>query len=425
MDLTRGNLLNAHCLELMRDGPDGTPWFDPPAVFREQGNTPWLDRRKPGDSSYDRKLGKTVLDRILAVVIGRTYYVVDHEICHPRELNWLTRNALGFRQGLLDLTEELGPAKAHRIVTSYARRNPGFEVPQSVRRKRLPAFFRNLTVERDGDFAVVTIRRPEVLNALNEQTIEELGTVASVLDADPTVTGVVLTSFGGSLAGADIMELAALETPADAEAKCYTGQRVLSKIAAMSKPVVAAVDGPVLGGGCELAMACHARVVGPGLMLGQPEVNLGIIPGYGGSQRLPRLVGLERGLELLRTGRPIGAEEACAWGWASGKPVTDVVAAAKRLIRQHQARKTKLKPVSPKPVRVPKKLPPVDIGHRSLAIDSILVDVVRNGLARPLDEGLKIEARGFARCKLTVDYDIGMKNFIQNGPRVPADFMHE
>ena len=83
--------------------------------------------------------------------------VVDHEICHPRELNWLTRNALGFRQGLLDLTEELGPAKAHRIVTSYARRNPGFEVPQSVRRKRLPAFFRNLTVDvhlEDGRLAI-------------------------------------------------------------------------------------------------------------------------------------------------------------------------------------------------------------------------------------------------------------------------------
>jgi enoyl-CoA hydratase/carnithine racemase len=200
---------------------------------------------------------------------------------------------------------------------------------------------------------------------------------------------------------------------------------VLNKIAAMSKPVVVAVDGPVLGGGAELSMSCHARVAGHGLMLGQPEVNLGIIPGYGGTQRLPRLIGFERAVDMLRTGRPVFAKHACAWGWAHGEPAADVVEAAKGLIQQHLNGEIKLAPVDPKPMSVPAEFPKVEIGHRSLAIDAILVDVIRTGLAAPLDEGLEIEAEGFARCYSTKDYNIGMTNFIQNGPRVPAVFMNE
>jgi enoyl-CoA hydratase/carnithine racemase len=154
-------------------------------------------------------------------------------------------------------------------------------------------------------------------------------------------------------------------------------------------------------------------------------VNLGIIPGYGGTQRLPRLIGLERAMDLLRTGRSIGAREAHAWGWASAAPAADFVAAAKDLVRRHLAGEIALGPVSPAPMVVPAELPSVDIGHRSRAIDAILVDVLRRGLASPLPEGLALEAEGFGRCKRTVDLDIGMKNFMQNGPRVPAAFLHE
>jgi enoyl-CoA hydratase/carnithine racemase len=159
--------------------------------------------------------------------------------------------------------------------------------------------------------------------------------------------------------------------------------------------------------------------------MGQPEVNLGIIPGYGGTQRLPRLIGVEKSCDLLRTARSVGADEACALGWAHGEPAKDVMAAAKALIEAHLAGTETIGPVDPSPMKVPEELPNHDIGHRSLAIDAILVDVMRRGLAKPLSEGLAIEADGFARCKQTVDLDIGMKNFIQNGPRVPAVFMHE
>ena len=425
MDLTRGNLLNIKCLKLMQEAETGSDWFAPPAIFGDQANTPWHDRNHPGDPSHDEATAKKVIDRILAVVMARTYFVADNEICALPELNWLTRNALGFRAGLLDLAEEYGVDYLHEICTDYAADNPGFHVPRSIADKKLPKFRRNVRLERDDEIAVVCINRPEVLNALNEQTMAELEEVFEQLGDDASVKGVVLTSYGGALAGADIMELAALKTPEEAADKCRRGQGVLRRIETFGKPVVAAVNGAVLGGGSELSMACHARVVGKGLILGQPEVNLGIIPGYGATQRLPRLIGLERGVNLLRTGLTIKAKEACEWGWAIGEPVGDPVAGAKKALRAHIDGSAPLPAKDESPMTIPAELPAVDIGHRSLAIDLVLTNVIREGLAKPLKDGFEVEATGFAACKKTIDYDIGMTNFIQNGPRVPAVFMHE
>jgi enoyl-CoA hydratase/carnithine racemase len=366
-----------------------------------------------------------VLNRILAVILGRTYFVADNDICDPADLNWLTRNALGFSQGLLDLAAELGPDRVHEICTTYAQANPGFEVSKSIGDRVLVDFKRNVQVEKDGNLATVTIKRPEVLNALNDQTMDELTAVFDELEADDAVAGIVVTSYGGSLAGADINELAALATAEEATDKCRRGHQVLRRIEKFGKPVVIAVNGPVLGGGAELSMACHARVVGPNLMLGQPEVNLGIIPGYGGTQRLPRLIGLEKAAEMLRTAGTIGAEEACNLGWASGEPAVDPVATGKDVVRAHLDGSAPITPLNTGPLEMPAILPIVDIGHRSLAIDRILTDTLFAGLVTDLDSGLEIEAQSFARCKGTVDYDLGMTNFIQNGPRVPAVFMHE
>jgi enoyl-CoA hydratase/3-hydroxyacyl-CoA dehydrogenase len=423
MDLTRGNLLNVHCLELLQEV--GGNWFAPPPIFRAQADAPWHREGRPAREPCPPELAARIRDRVLAVLLGRTCAVADQGTCAPGDLDWLTRNALGFSRGLLDVAESLGADEVHRVCTGYAAANPGFEVPRSIREKRLPRFHRDLTIEREGGIAVVTVRRPEVRNALSERTMRELDQAFAALGADPDVRGVVLTSFDGALAGADIGELAALADAAACEASSSGGQRVLDRISALGKPVVAAVDGPVLGGGAELAMACHARVVGPQLQLGQPEVNLGIIPGYGGTQRLPRLVGVERAAEMIRTGRTATAREACDWGWAAGEPAADVVAEAKDLVRRHLAGAVRLAPVDPRPVAVPERLPAVDLGHRSLAIDAIAVDVLREGLRLPLPEGLRVESRGFGRCKGTVDMDVGMRNFIQNGPRVPAAFLHE
>ncbi len=424
MDLTRGNMLTVHCQELMRDAPTGSAWFAAPAILTRQGSALWHDPARPADSAYAPALASQVMDRILAVLLARTYFVVDQHICDPSDLNWLTRNALGFADGLLDLAEKVGPDRARRLCESFASAHPGFAVPKSLADGRLCTFYRDLKVHAEGEVAVITIRRPEVKNALSARTMQEIRAAVAAASADTSVKGMVLTGFGGALAGADINELAALKTPAECEAMCLRGYEVLDLIAKSRKPVVAALDGPVLGGGAELSMACHARVVGPNLIVGQPEVNLGIIPGYGGTQRLPRLVGIERALDMLRTGRTITANDAWTFGWASAPPSAEVGKAACDLVRAHINKSVSLAPVDPKSVPTP-VVPKADIGHRSLAIDAILVDVVRRGLALPLDEGLRVEAAGFARCKTTVDMDIGMKNFIQNGPRVPAVFMHE
>ncbi|MBK9030983.1 MAG: hypothetical protein IPL61_06535 [Myxococcales bacterium] len=163
-------------------------------------------------------------------------------------------------------------------------------------------------------------------------------------------------------------------------------------------------------------------MVGPHLLLGQPEVNLGIIPGYGGTQRLPRLVGAAAGIDLLRTGRAISSKEAVALGWAQGEPSDDPVAAASALIRRAPSparssfnRSTPTRPVACAAARR-------TIGHRSLAIDAILVDVLRRGLSKPLAEGLLIEVDGFGRCRDTVDMDMGMNNFHPKRPQSTGRF---
>jgi enoyl-CoA hydratase/3-hydroxyacyl-CoA dehydrogenase len=139
---------------------------------------------------------------------------------------------------------------------------------------------------------------------------------------------------------------------------------------------------------------------------------------------LPRLVGLARAVTMLRAARSVSAKDACAWGWAHGEPASDPLATAKALVRDAASGKVKLAAVDPAPM-ADVVVPALDVGHRSLAIDAILVDVLRRGLVLPLAEGLAVEAKGFARCRSTVDMDIGMKNFVQNGPRVPAAFLHE
>lgn len=171
--------------------------------------------------------------------------------------------------------------------------------------------FDNLLVEREGGVLLVTLNRPKVLNALNSQTLRELSQVIDEAGTDDTVRVVILTGAGDKsfVAGADINELAVM-TPVGGREHARIGQRVFDRIERLGKPVIAAVNGFALGGGCELAMACSIRLASTTARFGQPEINLGLIPGYAGSQRLPRLVGRGRALELLLTGDMIDAAEA-------------------------------------------------------------------------------------------------------------------
>jgi enoyl-CoA hydratase len=175
--------------------------------------------------------------------------------------------------------------------------------------------YENLTVEIRDRIARVTVNRPKVLNALNENTVREIHAAFTSIGDDAAVGAVILTGSGEKafVAGADINELAVM-SPLGGEASSRLGQEALSLIENLGKPVIAAVNGFALGGGCELALACHMRFASQNAKLGLPEVGLGIIPGYGGTQRLPRLVGLGRALELICTGRMIDADEALRIG---------------------------------------------------------------------------------------------------------------
>ena len=429
MDLTRGNLLTVHCQELMRDAKTGSAWFEPPKILSEQGNQAWHDRKKPLDSNYDEALKDKVLNRMMAVLFGRTFFVLDYKICEAADLDWMTRTALGFSTGILTLAKAWGMDKVYEICTRFQAEFPLFELTPSITEKKSPAFAANLRFSRDHEVALITIQRPETKNALNAETLRDLWAHLEVLQHDESTKAVVLSGYEGALAGADIGELAELKTQAEAEALCLKGQAVLNRIQAYSKPIVMAVNGPVMGGGAELSMACHGRVVGAGTVISQPEVNLGIIPGYGGTQRLPRLIGAERAWKMLRDASMMTAKNAKEWGWANAYvdsyQAKDAQSRAIQLVRQHLAGEIQLKAVSEAAMDLPESLPKVEIAHRSLVIDEILQQAFVEGLSMNLEQGLALEAKLVGVAVETVDCDIGMKNFMQNGPRVPALFMHE
>jgi enoyl-CoA hydratase/carnithine racemase len=193
--------------------------------------------------------------------------------------------------------------------------------------------FENLLIERDGAVAVLTVNRPKVLNALNTQTLDELRRAILELKLDEAVRAVVLTGAGDKsfIAGADINELA-VQSPTGGREHAIRGQHVLDLIEQMGKPVIAAINGYALGGGCEVAMACTIRIAADTAKLGQPEVNLGIIPGYAGTQRLARIVGKGRALELLLTGDQVSAQEAHRLGLVNRVvPAAELMAEAKKL----------------------------------------------------------------------------------------------
>ena len=175
--------------------------------------------------------------------------------------------------------------------------------------------YENLLFEKRGNVALVTINRPEKLNALNDATITELEKVFTEIKTDDEIYVAIITGAGEKafVAGADIKELNQMNV-INGEAMSVKGQRVFDQIENLGKPVIAAVNGYALGGGCELAMACHIRVASAKAKFGQPEVNLGIIPGYGGTQRLARLINPGRALEYILTGDMIDAEEALRIG---------------------------------------------------------------------------------------------------------------
>ncbi len=249
--------------------------------------------------------------------------------------------------------------------------------------------YETLIVEKRENIAIVTINRPKVLNALNATVIEELEKAFTELKNDPEVGAVILTGAGEKafVAGADISGLVELN-PLEGKMFAEKGQAVFNLIENLGKPVIAAINGFALGGGCELAMACTIRIASEKAKLGQPEVNLGIIPGYGGTQRLPRLVGKGRAMELILTGRMVDANEAYQIGL-----VNKVVPPEKLLDEAIEMAK-------------------LILTKGPLAV-KFAMEAVNRGLEVSLEDGLKIEADLFGMCCATEDKVEGTKAFLE------------
>jgi len=252
--------------------------------------------------------------------------------------------------------------------------------------------YENILFEKKNSIAYVTVNRPKVLNALNMATMEELRAAFHDIKNNAELRVVILTGAGEKafIAGADIGELAQNTGPA---AKEYTlrGQSVVNLIENLGKPVIACINGFALGGGCEIAMACTMRLASETAKLGQPEVKLGIIPGYGGTQRLPRLVGKGIAMQLLLTGEMITAQEAYRIGL-----VNEVTASADLI---------------PRAETIAQKI----IANGPLAVQYTM-EAVNKGMETPLAEGLYIEAALFGVASVTEDKKEGTAAFLEKRP---------
>jgi enoyl-CoA hydratase len=247
----------------------------------------------------------------------------------------------------------------------------------------------NVLYERRGAIAYVTVNRPKVLNALNATTWQDLRTAFEHAKNDPAVRGIILTGAGDKafIAGADISELAQA-TAVDAERSSRFGQLVLDLIENLGKPVVAAINGFALGGGCETAMACTIRIAVEHAKFGKPEVKLGLIPGGGGTQRLPRLIGKGRALQLILSGGIISAQEAYRIGLANEVvPASDLIPRAEAILNEIAA-------------------------NAPIAVKFAL-EATNKGMETSQSEGLALEASYFGLCAGTEDKKEGTSAFLE------------
>ena len=247
----------------------------------------------------------------------------------------------------------------------------------------------NVLYEKKGPIAYVSVNRPKVLNALNHRTWADLRTAFEDARDDAEVRGAILTGVGDKafIAGADISELAHVSA-VEAEQSSSSGQAVLNLIENLGKPVIAAVNGFALGGGCETAMACTIRIAAENARFGQPEVKLGLLPGGGGTQRLPRLVGKGRALQLILSGETINASEAYRIGLVNEVvPATDLIGRSEAILKQIFANA------------------PIAVKYS--------IEAVNKGLETSQAEGLALEASFFGLCAATEDKREGTSAFLE------------
>lgn len=430
-NLTGGTPLTHHGLQIYTSAIG--PWWRSPKILDDQvkSGKNWETPGRGETVEYSHDVYEAVSNRIMGVHFGIACEIVESGVSNIGDVD------LGVEMGLVmkppfEMMNKMGMKKSLELVEAYAKENPGFKVAEMLKKQAasgkpwtIPVVIRE---DKEG-VAIIKIRRPKVLNALNDSVFEQLKTVFTEIKNNPRIKGAVLTGFGtrAFVAGADIGMLAALKTPAEAEAKCAEDKEALNLIENLGKPTVCAMNGLAFGGGNELAMACSARIAlkGQKAFVAQPEPKLGIIPGAGATQRLPRLIGIEKAWPILRNGVPISSARAKEIGLIQEEVEGDITQAAIDLLRKIISGQVRVTAIRKDPVPVPSKLPDVDIGPLSKKIDSLLQKAILEGARTTLDEGLKIESKVFGECLTTEDMKIGMETFLKQGPKANAPFVHK
>ncbi|MFQ6000089.1 MAG: enoyl-CoA hydratase-related protein [Anaerolineae bacterium] len=364
------------------------PFYEPAQVLRErlEAGQEW-----ELEGEIDESAKKAVADRLLGVVFGIACQLVEEGVATKEDVDRGATIGLRWAKGPFALMNETGVREALSLVEAVAARSKGFLVPGLLREQAArgePWVLRDVKLEIDGPIAIITMNRPEAMNALNGKVLAELKEAIAEVKGNEALRAVIITGEGNAfVAGADILEMKA-KSLVEIRRFTYFGQSVLKGIEEMEKPVIAAINGFALGGGMELALACDIRLASREAKLGLPEVGLGIFPGMGGTQRLPRLIGRGRASELIFTGDMIGAEEAERIG------LVNRVLSPQDLMKE--ARELAMKIASRAPIAV---------GRAKAAINK--------AMQTDLDTGLAYEIEAVSLTFGTEDKEEGMTAFIE------------
>lgn len=430
MNLTGGNPITSHGLDQAHERVN--PWFQTPSLMKDAiaSGEAWDVPARGESVDVNTERAQEIEARMVGAYFGLVNEVFSSGIVSLADLELGVSIGLVIRSPFAFMNE-VGLQGALDRVRAYQQVHERFPIGDALVQQvamgepwDIPHVLRR---DEDG-VAILTIRRPQVLNALNQDVFDQLQRHFDALDNDDSIRGVVLTGFGRKafVSGADVSMLARIESPEQGERQSMDSHAVFTRIESFEKPVVCAYNGIAFGGGNELGMACHARLARKGIapLAAQPEPNLGIIPGAGATQRLPRWVGLDKAWPLLRTGRPISSAEALELGLIREEIDGDVVAAAAALARASADGSVSLPPIPKEPIDIPEALPDVDLRHLSRAVDEVLQKAILQGAHMSLEDGLRFECQCFGEICALEDMRIGVDNFIKNGPRSKAKFVH-
>lgn len=381
----------------------------------------WQTHRPGSKVEVDEETAKTIRDRLLGIFFSQSFDVIDRGIGTKEDLNFGCQIALGFRKGPLDVMRDLGEAEVDRIMKRFAKERPGFPQPKAPLAE-YQNFNRFVLVDRQEDVVIITIRRPQAMNALTDDITNEVLSVLKQYHDDPEVKGFILTGYGKSAfsAGADIGRFP--EVLGDLEGAvgyCKDCAKVQLFMDQMEKPVVAAINGMALGGGLEVALRCHGMVAVKNAFFQLPEITLGILPGIGGCvvpyRKWPQGAALFN--EMVCFGKPLKAGEALEMGMVS-EVVPDhaaLIPAAKTMVDKLQGNLSKAAdgPVDIPPIEIPDQ--PM-AGKQPLSREAvqILAKTVKAGAqAATFGEALEICYRGFGEIACCDAAKEGISAFLQ------------